>query len=679
MLMMNTISATVYTVSTKANLISRMTAALPGDTVVVSNGTYDWGQVNFINNNGTSTSAWIVLKSQTPGFVKFTGTTYFQFKGTRVELNGFDFESGSAGTNPIISFRYNSSNLSTYCRVTNMLFDNYNTYSVDSTTENEWVGMYGTNNRLDHCSFINKYNARATVVVWYSSTTYPAPAISTYHRIDSNYFKGRSFMGANGGETIRIGDSNSSRTDGFNNIEYNLFEDCIQEEPEIISNKSDFNVYRYNTFKNCNGGLTLRHGRYCDVYANFFIVDNPARTRSYGVRVIDKGHSVFNNYFEGLLGNKNSLTSLRAPINLYNGRTTVIDSADATKASGYFPAEDAIVAFNTIVNCSGGAGIVLGYRDGGSNTFQPQGIVIANNLIKMTTGQAALKEAANTTLTYSAAGNMYNAPNGLGITPTTGFANTTLTFGARTNRILVAPAVVQDAAVNTAAYISLLGSADAQSQARSAVYDVGADELNGTGSVITYPLDSSQVGAIRTATIVPVKLVDFYVSAVNGTAKLGWIVSNEVNVKEYIVEKSTDGVGFSNTAAVQVIASTAGNTSYSYQDKNLQNGKYFYRIKTVDYDGAFQYSQVKFVSIGNTKAMTVFPNPASGIINVQVNSGINSATEIRLVDVSGKVVKRITVTTVNTAVPLGGISKGVYTVELYQNKKMISSNSCIVQ
>src|SRR5437660_67290 len=46
--------ATNYTVSDKATLLTRMTAALPGDTVIVANGTYDWGQINFSNNNGTS-------------------------------------------------------------------------------------------------------------------------------------------------------------------------------------------------------------------------------------------------------------------------------------------------------------------------------------------------------------------------------------------------------------------------------------------------------------------------------------------------------------------------------------------------------------------------------------------------------------------------------------------------
>ena len=432
--------ATNYLVTTNATLQSRMATVVPGDTVRVANGTYDWGQIRFTNNNGSQNSAWIVLMPQTPFGVVFQGTTYLQFKGTRLEVSGFKFANGNAGTNPVLSFRNGSGALSNYCRITNITIDNYNTLLPDSSVENEWVALYGTNNRLDHCSFINKANARATIVIWYASTTYPAKAPSTYHLIDSNYFKGRSYQGSNGGETIRVGDSNASRSDGFNTVEYNLFEDITtQGEPEIISNKSNFNVYRYNTFRNSFGGLTLRHGRYCSVYGNFFIVTDAANTRAYGVRVIDKGHKIFNNYFEGLQGNRNSLNSLRCPIILYNGVSGTNDTLDAARANGYFPADSVTVAFNTIVNCSGGAGIVIGYRNSNQYPFEPLGVTVANNAVKMLTGQAAYLDPLNTTLTSFIEGNLYQAPSGAGLSNPTGFTAATLNFGSRENGILSAP------------------------------------------------------------------------------------------------------------------------------------------------------------------------------------------------------------------------------------------------
>lgn len=470
--------------------------ASPGDTIIITNGTYNWGEINLANTKGTSTSAWIMLKAETIGGVIFTGGTYIKFSGKRIRIDGFKFVNGNAGINPVISFRSSTTNLADYSRVSNITIDNYNTLSADTTVENEWIGIFGIQNRLDHCNFINKSNPRATVVIWYSTATFPAKSISTYHLIDSNYFSGRSYLGGNGGESIRVGVGNNSKTDGYNIIEYNLFENCIQTEPEIVSNKSYHNTYRYNTFKNCNGGLTLRMGRYCDVYGNYFLVDDPTKTDSYGIRIIDKGHRVFNNYFEGLLGGSGSLTNMRAPITIFNGSFASSDSLNPAILNGaYLPADSAIIAFNTIVNCYNGAGIRLGFNNNGANTFQPKGIKIANTIIKMAAGQVVDLNSANTSLTYSAEGNVYNAPGGLGLTNTSGFTSNTLTFGSRNNGILTAPTTaIQDASVNTSSYFSMMSGFDAQRQNRSSVFDIGCDELNGTGSILAGPLDASKVG-----------------------------------------------------------------------------------------------------------------------------------------------------------------------------------------
>ena len=87
---------------------------------------------------------------------------------------------------------------------------------------------------------------------------------------------------------------------------------------------------------------------------------------------------------------------------------SVNDTTNPSLVSGYMPGDSCIIAFNTIVNCEGGAGISLGFTDNGSNTFQPLGITIANNLVKMTSGQAAYNPTTNTSLTYTAVGNIYS-------------------------------------------------------------------------------------------------------------------------------------------------------------------------------------------------------------------------------------------------------------------------------
>ena len=494
------VNATNYTVSTLATLQSRMNAALPGDTVIVTNGTYSWGAINITNNNGNANSAWIVMKAQNLNGVTFTGATSLSFYGRRILVTGFKFSNGSVGTSNVIQFRNLSNIAASYCRLSNITIDNYNSDStggvsgIGPNVDNKWVSIFGTNNRLDHCTFINKFNAGATVVVWFDNDNYPQQSTPTYHRIDSNYFNGRGYQGGNGGESIRIGTSSVSTSYGYNIVEYNLFEGMVQTEPEIISNKTCFNTYRFNTFKNCSGGLTLRHGRYCNVYGNFFIVDNAAVTKSYGIRIIDKGHRVFNNYIEGVNGNSGSLSSLRCPIILYNGQWSVNDTTNPAHSSGYWPADSSIVAFNTIVNCKGGAGITMAHTDNGTLPFQPLGMIVSNNIIKMSTGQGAYLDPLSTLATYSAEGNVYDAPSGLGLSSSIGFSNAAMTFGAKLNGVLTPPSLVQDAALNSINY-ALLNNQDAQGQTRSSQFDIGADEINGTGNILNYPLTPNLVGA----------------------------------------------------------------------------------------------------------------------------------------------------------------------------------------
>ena len=675
--------ATNYIVSTKADLIAKMGAASPGDTVIVSNGSYNWGQVSFSNKKGSSTSAWIVLKSETFKGVVFTGNTYVQFSGKHILVFGFRFANGNSGANDVIQFRNSSGSFANYCRVSNITIDNYNSDSTGSTnntgtknggdTLNRWVSLYGTHNRVDHCTFINKFNGSPTVVVWYDSTNYPAKGTSTFHLIDSNYFKGHGYQGSNEGEVIRVGTSVNSRTDGYNIIEYNLFEDGTQLDPEIISNKSNFNTYRYNTFRNHAGGITLRHGRYCSVYGNNFIKTNTNRTTQYGIRIIDKGHKVYNNYIENLTGNYNSNTSLRCPIILFNGVTNSNDTANPAFAAKYFAADSAIVAFNTIVNCYGGAGIVLGFEVDSSGLYKPQGVTVANNLISMKKGQAVYIDSVGTgTVTYAAEGNLFSAPSGLGIGNTTGFTKKTLTFKTRANGILPSPSLVQDAGVNTSNYVSLLNGLDVEARTRSAIYDVGALELNGTGNVVAIPLDSTMVGAGTPIVTLPVKLSSFDGMLSNGNIILKWSVASEKDFLQYEVEYSSTGNDFVRAG----IVSAANKETYKFES-SLTATKNYYRLKLINKDGSFSFSKVIVLSASQSKLFSVYPNPAKDIVVVTVNKLASNNTLV-IIDEKGKVIKQTTLSATNTPISVKGLADGLYHIQLLEKGGNASTNTFII-
>ncbi len=346
--------ASEYFVASMSELSNVLDLVKPGDVVTLKNGT--WNNADVLFTGGGTESDPITFKAESVGGVVFSGSSKMRIAGSYLIVNGFAFENGNPSGGSIIEFR-NGSQHAQHSRLTNVSIKDYS--PADKNVDTKWVSMYGYRNRVDHCSFEGKTNSGTTLVVWMNATP-------DYHLIDNNYFGPRPDLGFNGGETIRIGTSDWSLYSSNTTVEHNLFEDC-DGEIEIISNKSCHNVYRYNTFLNSNGTLTLRHGDDCEVYNNFFI-DKAGKSGSGGVRVIGRRHKVYNNYFEGLNGN-----GFRAAISVTNGMPD-------SPLNGYYQVEDALIGFNTIVNCR--QAFAIGSGANSSLTLPPVNVLAANNLVK---------------------------------------------------------------------------------------------------------------------------------------------------------------------------------------------------------------------------------------------------------------------------------------------------------
>lgn len=257
--------------------------------------------------------------------------------GRHLVVEGLTFERGYSEGADIIQFREDSDEPAEQCRVTRCSIVNFNPPPGDDTSC-RWVRLDGVSNRLDHCYFEGKSNYGNTVCVELRERP-------NYHRIDYNHFGPRPPLGRNGGETIRIGDSEHSMQNSRTIVEDNLFEEC-DGEAEIISVKSCENILRRNTFVKCSGALTLRHGNRNRVEANWFL--GGGKSGAGGVRVIGEGHWVINNYFSELPGD-----ALR-------GAICVMAGDKNAKLSGYGPVKGAVIAFNTLIECK--QPIVVGER-----------------------------------------------------------------------------------------------------------------------------------------------------------------------------------------------------------------------------------------------------------------------------------------------------------------------------
>ncbi|OGU67505.1 MAG: hypothetical protein A2499_11100 [Stygiobacter sp. RIFOXYC12_FULL_38_8] len=353
------LSAEEYKVSNAGEIKSVLKKIQPGDKVIMANG--EWNDVSIVFDAGGTKEKPITLCAETKGKVILKGNSTLKIAGDYLIVDGLNFQGGFIEKGAVIEFRNGTKKESNHSRLTNTVIENYN--HPDKTVDYKWVSLYGSHNRVDHCYFRNKAYQGCLLVVWLSDKP-------NYHLIDSNYFAYRPDLGNNGGEIIRVGTSDWSMYPSYTVVEKNYFEQCNGER-EIISNKSFYNTYRYNTFVECQGALTLRHGNNCEVYGNYFLGNNVKGTG--GVRIIGEGHKVYNNYFQDLEG-EDAFSAL-----------SIMNGVPNSPLNRYYQVKNAVVAFNTFVNNRHNMEIGIGKNE--ELSLPPINCTIANNIVYSTKGK----------------------------------------------------------------------------------------------------------------------------------------------------------------------------------------------------------------------------------------------------------------------------------------------------
>ena len=244
-----------------------------------------------------------------------------------------------------------------------------------------WLGIDGDNshhNRVDHNLFEEKNNSGVMICTGGSEVDTGNMA-TQYDRIDHNHFRNFHQGMGNGYETIRLGSGAYSHSSSFTMVEWNLFESC-NGEGEIVSVKCNDNTLRQNTFRDCYGMLTLRNCHRCVVDGNFFFNDG-GQEGSAGIRFFGQGHVIINNYLQDL--NESAIMIRTGDIET---RTQpqwryLERDGDASKFGAYQRPQDAIIAFNTIVNCS--VAFDLGEEGERAKKYPlpARNITVANNLV----------------------------------------------------------------------------------------------------------------------------------------------------------------------------------------------------------------------------------------------------------------------------------------------------------
>ncbi|WP_299246832.1 chondroitinase-B domain-containing protein [uncultured Aquimarina sp.] len=618
------LSATEYTVNS-INEFNNLNLS-PGDVVIWENGTYSSDERLVFSANGTASNP-ITLKAETPGGVIFNNGLQMNIAGNYLIVEGFHWKGGYGASN-FIQFR-NGTTYAQNSTIRNCVIDGLGVEPGDAAeaeqdgaiVKHRWIVLYGNNNNVLNCSFLNKSTAGALVLVELEYNAEVNRCDVVGHTISNNYFykyekMDPSLSNAGDSETIRVGTSEFQNVDCRTTVSNNYFVEADGEN-EIITNKSDNNIYQNNTFRRCRGSLTLRHGSGAVVSDNYFLGENVDGTG--GIRIVDSDHTITNNYIQDCITVIDQ-AKWNNGITFMGGSTNSQDNCNATSVSnGYQKSEDITVSNNTIVNTNAPL-----FFNGDKGTSGNTG-TISNNVIYFSSNSSNTTDViteddpgdfSNIGSSLSYLGNVYSSTN-LGAS-VSGFSSANLSASSNGE-------IFNISGTNAGSNISQSPYSDSD-----VAVSVGACFVNSTGNSLnscsnTPPTDVLTLSAIN----------DFLATAgsqaLTITSNVNWTISDD---SSWITVSTTSGVNNGN-ATISVTTNSESSTrtgTVTVSGGNLTRTITITQLGvagTVSVTGVTISPSSSIIEIGNTQQLTtaITPDDATNQ-NVTYNSSNTSVVTI---------------------------------------------------
>ena len=184
----------------------------------------------------------------------------------------------------------------------------------------------------------------------------------------------------------------------------------------------------------------------------------------------------------------------------------------------------------------------------------------------------------------------------------------------------------------------------------------------------------------------PVELLYLNAKANKLDAIVRWSTASEVNCRGFAIERSIDGKTFTEIDFVKGAGNSKSTLQYSYQDLDVftKTQMVYYRLKQVDFDGSFTYSDVVNVKQEQiqTEQIAVYPNPIINDVTIELESLKAGNAEIMITDITGKLIDKVTVE-INqgfnkyTLNQTQSLTHGLYMITIVQNGQTIYNNKFV--
>jgi hypothetical protein len=171
-------------------------------------------------------------------------------------------------------------------------------------------------------------------------------------------------------------------------------------------------------------------------------------------------------------------------------------------------------------------------------------------------------------------------------------------------------------------------------------YTDSANGQPGFGTYFKFNYKYQPNGTRDLTGVIPVELSAFTASVNQNNVSLNWSTASETNNLGFNIEKSSAGLtNWKNIGFVSGKGTTSEQQNYSYEDANLLNGKYFYRLKQIDLDGKYEYSNVIEVNISSNLHFAIeqnYPNPFNPSTSISYSIPNGEFVSIKVFSILGE-------------------------------------------
>ena len=164
-----------------------------------------------------------------------------------------------------------------------------------------------------------------------------------------------------------------------------------------------------------------------------------------------------------------------------------------------------------------------------------------------------------------------------------------------------------------------------------------------------------------TCMVIPLELLSFNARSDSKTASLTWTTAQERDFSHFEIERSTSSAkGFEKVGTVKG-SNRATQANYTFADPLSTNAVSYYRLKMVDLNGSFKYSNVAAVSSNNAKNVLFSPNPAQKELNIDYPI-VKSTATVKIAAIDGRILatKTLSEGSTRTSLDVSALQSGFY-------------------